>query len=314
MLLEYFKYIFYKLLHFIPFFQFASLIYILKLRSTQLYIKHFYLNAHNYLFNIKSDPPWRTEDIMQKCLDRLESTNGPVVYKSGEIQEYGPSMGLVFPKERPCKIEIRNYTEKSITDGLGCYYGYGHVLTALHVIKDTGPGKCKILIAFTTGEIMLVYKADFTESFNIGTDRDLAFIKLLGDTSPLGDGLQNQIGKVSETESVDIYPLGPDGNFLKKKGKICYPNLSMKAQMYTEEFIISVAGKPGDSGSPVYNTKGELIGIYRGIFTHPECEYGRCSKISPQFLLWIQTSYCSFTFCNATSDLQKTDSCLVDIN
>ncbi|XP_053088887.1 uncharacterized protein LOC113534207 [Pangasianodon hypophthalmus] len=311
MLLEYFKYIFYQLFHFIPFFQFASLIYISKLRSTQLYIKHFYLDAHNYLFNIKSDPPWRTEDIMQKCLDRLESTNGPVVYKSGEIQEHGPSMGLVFPKQRPCKLIINTDTGKFIPNGLGCYYGYGHVLTALHVIKDTGLEKCEILIAFTTGEIMLVYKAVFTKSCNSDTDRDLAFIKLLGDTSPLGDGLQNQIGKVNETESVYFYSSGPDGNFLKQEGKICRPNLNMKAQMCTEEFIISVAGKPGDSGSPVYNTKGELIGIYRGIFTHPECEYGRCTKISPQFLPWIQTSYCSFTFCNATSDLQKTDSCLV---
>ncbi|MCJ8728407.1 hypothetical protein PDJAM_G00004160 [Pangasius djambal] len=312
MLLEYFKYIFYKLFHFIPFFQFASLIYILKLRSTQLYIKRFYLDAHNYLFNIKSDPPWRTEDIMQKCLDRLESTNGPVVYKSGEIQEYDPSMDLVIPKERPCKIEIRNYTKKSITDGLGCYFGYGHVLTALHVIKNTGLGKCKILIAFTTGEIMLVYKAVFTKYCNIDTDRDLAFIKLLGNTSPLGDGLQ--IGKASETESVYFYSVAPDGNFLKREGKICHPNLNMKAQMCTDEFIVSVAGKPGDSGSPVYNTKGELIGIYRGIFTHPECEYGRCSGISPQFIPWSQTNYCSFTFCNTTSDLQKTDSCVVDIN
>lgn len=282
-------------------------------------------NSKKNIFNISnvlnldnsSYPPWRTGEIIEKCLYELKSTNGPVVYESGEIRKYDTSMRQEIRREIPCEIIIAdcNIADiKKITHGCGCYYGYGHVLTALHVFE--GLEKFEILVAFPNEKQTLIYKAEFTKSCNTDTDRDQAFIKLLGDTSPLGDGLENQIAKASENESVYFYTLEPDGNFQKQEGKILHPNSNMTEQMITDEFITSVAGIPGDSGSPVYNTKHELIGIYRGIFTcccsrifpqlpwvqtliaiyrriftsHNELAYGRYSGISPQFIPWVQTS------------------------
>lgn len=225
----------------------------------------------------------------EKCLDRLKSTNGPITCPiSEEIKVHEPNIDLVT--ERPCIIRIRNNTKKSITEGLGCYYGYGCVLMALHVIERAGQGDCDFLVAFTFRELMLVYKAEINESFKFYKDKDQAFIKLLGDTRPLGDGLQNGVGKVSGNGIVYFYTLEPDGNFQKREGKICRPNRNMKAKMSTDECVMSVAGKAGDSGSPVYNAEDELIGIYTGSFSNLSSiqhEYGRFTKIPPQSFPWI---------------------------
>ncbi|MCI4374256.1 hypothetical protein PGIGA_G00004400 [Pangasianodon gigas] len=229
---------------------------------------------------------WNENSIIQKCLKFFELTNGPIIYKNGEVHEYVPNMELTITKETLCIILIIDYPKNRITNGLGCYYGYGHVLTALHVIEDVY--NSEMLIFFSTGDTLLIYKSVFTKSCNTNVDQDQGFIKLLGNTSPLGDGLQNQIGKMNENENVYFYTSTPDGNFQKQEGKILRPNLNMKAQMCTEAFVISVAGKPGDSGSPVYNAKGELIGLYQGSFTCPGIpEYGHCSGISSRFLPWV---------------------------
>lgn len=223
-------------------------------------------------------------DELEKC---FESTNGPVVRQSKKkYQAFVPSMQLVIPMKIPCKIFICNKNTLKL-NGLGCYYGSDKVLTALHVVEDLE--KSQIFVIFTCGKIELIYKATFNNKY---PDRDLAFIKLLDGTNLLG--LENDIGETEETnEVVYFYSLDSDGNFQKKEGQICRPNPSMRAQMCTGEFVMSAVGKPGDSGSPVYNDKDELIGIYRGAFTHPNVSYGRCIKIS---------------------DLQTPDSHLIDMN
>ncbi|KAF4087550.1 hypothetical protein AMELA_G00071820 [Ameiurus melas] len=134
-------------------------------------------------------------EISEKCFYELKSTNGRVVYESGEIRKYDLSMKQVDreARDRPCGIIITD--GEKITNGLGCYYGCGRVLTTLHV-ENTRLENADVLIAFPNGKHALIYKAEFTNSCNTDTDRDQAFIKLLGDTSPLCDGLQNQISTV----------------------------------------------------------------------------------------------------------------------
>lgn len=92
------------------------------------------------------------------------------------------------------KLDAKNL----ILNGLGCYYGYGYVLTALHVVKDPRLGKSKILIVFPTEDFTLVYKADFNQFCNTDTKQDLAFVTLIDNTHPFGDGLHNQIAKINK--------------------------------------------------------------------------------------------------------------------
>lgn len=125
----------------------------------------------------------------------------------------------------------------------------------------------------------LIYKACFTKSCNTDLNRDQAFIKLFGDTTPLEPGLQNHIGNINDTDKGYFYTSTHDGNFQKQEGKI------VCSKQCTDAFLISVAGKPGDSGSPVYNAKDKMIGIYRGVMT--ESKYGIGSAISQQFLPWV---------------------------
>ncbi|KAF4087549.1 hypothetical protein AMELA_G00071810, partial [Ameiurus melas] len=143
-------------------------------------IPHFFNVLHS---DNSSYPLWLTREISEKCFNELKSTNGPVVYKSGEIKKYDPNMKQVDREARdsPCGIIIID--GEKITNGLGCYYGCGRVLTALHVVENARLEKADILIAFPNGKHALIYKAEFTNSCNTDTDRDQAFIKLLGDTS-----------------------------------------------------------------------------------------------------------------------------------
>lgn len=222
--------------------------------------------------------------MLIQCLEQFELCNGPIITTNSSIQGYDFDSTIFTTRKIPCLLEILDFETKTVTHGLGCYYGYGHVLTALHVIKDAA--NSEILCIFSTEHNELIYKACFTKSCNTDPERDQAFIKLLGNTTPLGHGLHDEIGHINTNENVHFYTKTPDGNFQKLEGKIVHPNTSLQAQMCSDEFVMSVAGKPGDSGSPVYNAKDELIGIYQGLFT---CDgrpgYG--SKVSPQFLPWI---------------------------
>lgn len=220
-------------------------------------------------FIISLYPPWRRKKFIQKCLNELNSRDGPVVYKSGGIQKFDPSMTQEIRREIPCKISITD--GKQLKRGLGCYYGCGYVLTAFHVFK--GLENCDIFVTFPNGKHTLIYKAKFPVSCN--TDRDLAYIALRGDCIPLGDGLQNQAGEANENESIYFYTQTPGGNVQKQKGKITVETYN--------NFLLSVAGEEGDSGSPVYKATGELIGIYGGLYE--ENGPGVCRIINPHFRL-----------------------------
>ncbi|XP_060727111.1 uncharacterized protein LOC132846409 [Tachysurus vachellii] len=229
--------------------------------------------------NNSLDPLWLMNEMIEEYSKRLESTNSPVVYKNGEILEYNADMELVIPKETPCIIIIR-HDKKYILNGLGCYYGCDYALTALHVVNYLHLG---ILIAFPTKDVKLIYKAEFTKCCNRDKDRDQAYIKLLGNTSPLGDGLQNQIVEMDINDSIYFYTRDPNGNFQKQEGVILY--------QYPSKFFMSVAGKPGDSGSPVFNSKHELIGIYHGVYK----DYGVTCNTFPSLTPGVQTNDRSLT-------------------
>ncbi|KAG7335555.1 hypothetical protein KOW79_000248 [Hemibagrus wyckioides] len=234
--------------------------------------------------NNRSDPPWLKKDIIEKYTDQLESTNGPVVYKNGEVLEYKANMELLIQHKIPCVIITKFDALKFVNfipNGLGCYYGYGYVLTALHVVKPPRFGKSKILIAFPTEDFILVYKADFNQSCNTDADRDLAFVKLRGNTHPLGDGLHNQIANMNVNDNIYFHTRALNGNFQKQEGEV------YKKMTKPDMFAISVAGKPGDSGSPIFNSKHELVAIYRGGFQNSE--FGHCSKIPQNFTPWVQS-------------------------
>lgn len=65
-------------------------------------------------------------------LEKFKYSNGPIVYRNNSIEEYDAQ--FMITEKQPCFIEV--ITSKLITRGLGCYFGYGYVLTALHVIED----------------------------------------------------------------------------------------------------------------------------------------------------------------------------------
>lgn len=202
-------------------------------------------------------------------------------YQNGTFTEHIPK-DLGLEKEIPCIILIYN-RPGSVTSGLGCFYGNGHVLTALHVLEDHNGSE--IYVIFTTSAGYLVFKCEFTKNCNTYPDRDQAFLKLLGNTKPLGAGLQNQRGHDYKQGFVYFFILTESGKFQKQECRIKQPNSDMKRRMIPSEFITSKAGRPGDSGSPVF-CNGKWIGVYFGSFHNESATFGRCSEMCPVINPW----------------------------
>lgn len=246
-------------------------------------------NYYDYLCN---------EDIMMKCYDKLIPTNnqnkpikGPLVYTGGEITEYYPKMNLNILKNSPCIIAIVPSVEKRaiigrflIQNGRGCYHGNSMVLTAFHVIEERyRDPSCRLLVLFSTGDATLFYTANIhVKSCNVAEELDLAYIQLDGDITPLGEGLQNQIKEPEENEPIYFQTLDTEGNFYKREGETKPSNLR------SNKVAMSIIGENGESGSPVFNNKNKLIGIYEGI--SKDSKYGIISTIPPQFVPLKETS------------------------
>lgn len=213
---------------------------------------------------------------MQRSLNKGQFESSPVVCKNDNISEYSSDLELTIKMKTPCYLIVEN------NHGLGHYFGNGYVITAFHVVCNYA-ADTKMYCIFPAENMFLIYSACFTQSCNVDRVRDQAFIRLFGDTTPLGDGIQNRISEIAEMEKIYFYTSTQEKKFQKQKGEI----LSLSG---TDAFIMSVVGKPGDSGSAVYNGKGEVIGIYLGSLKGanvPENRYGFCSRISPQFLPWV---------------------------
>lgn len=210
---------------------------------------------------------------MERSLSKRQFASSPVVYRNHNISQYSSDLELRIKMKTPC------FLNAGTSWGLGHYLGNGYVVTAFHVVCNYA-SDTDILCIFPAESMFLIYSACFTQSCNVDRVRDQAFIRLLGDTTPLGDGIQSKISEIDEGEKIYFYTSTQEKKFQKQEGEI----LSLSG---TDMFIMSVVGQPGDSGSAVYNAKGEVIGIYLGSFKGakvPENRFGICSKISPQFL------------------------------
>lgn len=191
---------------------------------------------------------------------------GPFIVKNRKVTQYNRDMKLELPPELPCRIFNQNLGNIH-QHGLGCYFGNSHVLTAYHVIKDTY--RSKINVVFYTTDSFLIYSAEFNRFCRIYPKRDLGTIKLIGDTSPLGEGLFNRVSEVHKDNNVYFYTINDMDRFQKLEGKVIDPRrLTAQGDICT----VSVAGREGDSGSPVYSN-GRLVGVYCGILRHTQQGY-----------------------------------------
>ena len=140
------------------------------------------------------------------------------------------------------------YTDKNLGSGF-IISDDGKIVTNFHVIKDVISNK-KLLIRRYDGSFLLV-----TKVLKIDKEYDLAILQAEGKNLPylpLGD---SDIIKIGEPICVIGAPLGLEATV--SEGIIS----AIRELKGLQFFQITAPVSPGNSGSPVVNRKGEVIGI-----------------------------------------------------
>lgn len=235
-------------------------------------------NANLYSYGYKLNIPFFASTFhMNKTLDdslkRLESISGPIVIQNGKIMS---NNNVKLKQQFPCYILLWPSDGKSeIRTGQGFYYGAQFIMTAKHVLKDLK--KFKIFVLFPTYENCVIFKCCNTLPYfpnRFFVNQDIALLQLQGCLDPL-QNIKLEIGELYKND-LHFYTL-KRGCFVKIRCCITKPNLNMENQMSANEFVISEAGKEGDSGSPVYSISGTCVGLYIGAFKEKNSpsEYGK---------------------------------------
>jgi len=138
----------------------------------------------------------------------------------------------------------------------------GLIWTASHVIQTAE----KITVEFTDGD---VYEAEVLLS---NTNADIALIKVLGDFKRK----KKKVATIGDSDAVsigdDVFVIGAPHGFKQSlsrgivSGKYVPDNLSNNFEKV--EFLQTDAAiNPGNSGGPMFNMKGEVVGVASSIYT-----------------------------------------------
>ncbi|MFO3795997.1 MAG: S1C family serine protease [Anaerolineales bacterium] len=171
----------------------------------------------------------------------------------------------LYERVSPGVVAIRNLDAASLGSGFVIDHE-GHIVTNYHVVQDAQ----RVEVDFTSG-----YKAYGTV---IGTDldSDLAVIKVDAPTEelhplPLGDSDQLKVG---QTVVAIGNPFGLSGTMtvgiISALGRTLESERAAPGGMFFSAGDIiqtDAAINPGNSGGPLFNLRGEVIGINRAIRT-----------------------------------------------
>ncbi len=203
------------------------------------------------------------------------SINGELQYTKDEVKNYGNNLGFLVTGKSSItvdKLTLKNSnldntnTTISKTDedikstGSGIFVSKnGYIVTNYHVINDAK----KIVIETTTNNLVQQFNAKLIQQ---DKDNDLAILKI---TDENFKGLENinyifkPIGGVDVGASVFTmgFPLALSG--MGKEAKYTDGKVSSKTGYdgAINSFQTSIPVQPGNSGGPVFNTDGDLVGL-----------------------------------------------------
>lgn len=222
---------------------------------------------------------FKNDDMFIKVLELLKSEPGPICVRNTEIISHDK---VALTWNFTCFILIWSDNEQNWRSrGLGYYFGSGFIVTAYHVLQKID--NCSIFVLFPTSDNYLIYLAHCEET---NQNQDLVKIKLQGCIDPLKSMIVKNIKtQIYENKNIYFFSLSPSGNFQKRQGKIMKRHPGIR-NMLENEYLISVVGNKGDSGSPVFSNYGELVGLFRGVSKSPDgsTEYGHILKIDQSFV------------------------------
>ncbi|HEX8116341.1 MAG TPA: serine protease [Pyrinomonadaceae bacterium] len=142
----------------------------------------------------------------------------------------------------------------------GFVVGDGLVMTAYHVVSGGLSAEKRRQLGFSANEQLEVeasVKGCVAKVLKIDPDADLALLGVCGSTKPHGT-LSFQEALNQDEELLVI--ARPNNNKAVKRGGFKGPYLYRGKEYWSAK----IEGRDGFSGSPVYNDKGQLVGVFSG--------------------------------------------------
>lgn len=187
----------------------------------------------------------------------------------------------VFEQARPATVQIKVFSRSifpTFVRGMGTGFfisSDGLVLTAYHVIEEA---KGKITASLANGESYNL------ELISFDAYRDLALLKARVDNKQVP---YLDMGIYTPRLGSKVLSIGNSGgNFLSARlGQVTRLNVSAaRADFAPDTIEFSSKLAPGDSGGPVLNAKGKVIGVVSYISYIPKDIIERSERFIPKFL------------------------------
>ena len=178
---------------------------------------------------------------------------GQLDYLSGQIAAQGKKINNIYNKvnsaEPATTFERNHLPNKKISTGTGFLIdGKGYLITSAHVVR----GATRIEVQNSLGE----YDARIIQ---LDPTADLALLKIDDTSYHAFNGLPYGISKTDGELGEDLFILGyPRPEIVYGKG---YLSAATGFEGDTTEFELTIAANPGNSGTPVLNNDGQVIGI-----------------------------------------------------
>ncbi|XP_050954471.1 uncharacterized protein LOC127155919 [Labeo rohita] len=263
--------------------------------------------------------PCMSPPEVEACIKMFKSQPGPMLFKDGKI--FRPSevtnwSEFWLTREPVCLIKLKQGNK--IKSCYGAYLGNDYILTACHTFEYAR--RYDAYVFFPTTDFVLIYEAKLPKKRHMFHGKDQCLVKLLGPTDVLGKGLLDRICEPSENEKLYFYKFNSQGNLQRHTCEGITHSSAMNKKSQINEFLMSMAGQPGESGNPVFSLRSrKCVGIYTGTTKSME---GCASKVDykqllkhtkkKSFLSMLKNKFVPFLktrlFCVPASNNQTSDS------
>ncbi|MFN2500082.1 MAG: serine protease [Pyrinomonadaceae bacterium] len=197
------------------------------------------------------------------CLTVLQCPGQEAAHQVQKQQaRYTLSLDLEFTKKG------RNSLERTLSllfgvdpngYATGFLVGDGLVITAYHVVSGNLSNAKKINLGFKPGDELAVkvyVNGCRATVLKVDKDADLALLEICGSQKAKTPTFQAMPGKNEKL----LLIARPQGNTMVSRG-IFYGPYTLRGQEY---WSAKIATRDGYSGSPIYNHKAEVVGVFTG--------------------------------------------------
>jgi S1-C subfamily serine protease len=177
-------------------------------------------------------------------------------------EDYSVSLDLKFTKKRPNAMQrlfsFLDYGPNGFATGF--MVGDGLVMTAYHAVSGNLSESKKVQLGFAPSdelEVQVFVKGCHAKVIKIDVDADLALLSICSNQRRAkAPAFQLSLSKDEKL----LVIARPNGNRMVRRGVFFGP-YEVRGKQYA---LARIEGRDGYSGSPVYNQKAEIVGVFSG--------------------------------------------------